>query len=1359
MVSEDQNENENIRVAVRCRPMNEREIQCQANTCFTLDQGTAVLTNPENATEQHRFAYDFVYEMDEKQHTVYQDIGQPILARAFEGYNGTIFAYGQTGSGKSFSMTGVLGSGELEGLIPRMNKGIFDRIELDKVQAPDVLYLVECSFFEIYNEIIYDLLNPSKDPKQMKRGLEIKEHAALGIYVKGLQERVVEQHDQVLELMKLGQQSRTVGSTLMNAESSRSHSIFIIKIHQKNATDETKNLFAKINLVDLAGSERASSTGASGSRLKEGANINKSLSALGNVINALVEVSRTEKKQFIPYRNSKLTRVLQESLGGNSLCSMLATLSPATINFSETLSTLKYASRAKSIKVKARKNEESSQISKLNDEIEALKRKLQEQTTTGTVDPQEKILLVSKYEKQIQEMDEIRKQTWEDKVKLSRRHEMERKKMARDKALAEQKIQEEKKKKWTMLEQNGDMELAIRACVELTSPSPPWIDRVLKMKTLERQVVENRTLIAVFKTSLDKDVDTWQNGSPDLATQHLLSRQCVSKLQNIQQESLNVLKLEQEVLSMNQELIIGLQNAISALHIESSESTSLSRQQKRVYDEQNQALTITLRMLTLKKDDYLKSAQQERKRLFRMTVLADQLRTELSGETIVESISTSEASLELEVVDNSLEQFDDAVLDLPDSCFSASSNTCHASKARILGSEAWYPSTGDTSPYLQITLPTPHYISEIQIQGTDAIRTDDDTSQVLSHSKSSQVLEMYQDMSIVTGDMEQTYSIVGNVISWESLLKTSKLPRKLLTRPPVRFLHDVISQVILNTGYAADLYSDAEMDYNQVQSKTDRVEYLTKIISKVNECLAQDDQLQVKATDVTAGKQVELTLQFLSHLGLTALKYWTENATKESDEKETIQAAWTRQCMIKLSADGRDWHTTDEPLPACTDSSTIVSMKLSDQLLKVPALFVRILPVAFERAAALRVSVKGSILADHDVHMKGMGRQAKAYEDFFSHLLTAADMLFRRTKESFEQHKESQENTQEVCKALENELASMKKQNSNLLGELSEANAKLRENEKRIEQDQCQQETLSKILEERREAEKTLKLNLSTESEKVVSLSQQIEELAAKCQGLESKYESSLQSQADLDSICTKLREQTKSEANSSQEVNAEVMTLRVEIDQLKRSILQTESEKEVVVEAKKAIEKAFEKERSHSAETVAASERNERHVVELEQMMEQLRVQLKNENETREVLLKQIEELKAIREAEKVQLKLMEDRLDRVDDQTSHLRLEAEKDRLEKTCKALELDLETIRHELSDANRTIEDLEQQRDTFDEMEDEWQNQIHVLTEERDTSRQKEEQLFAENTEKDEELERMRDGYGKRKSRWIENVFV
>lgn len=251
-------------------------------------------------------------------------------------------------------MQGGSSDGDLQGIIPRLNTALFDRIAAEKLSRPSVQYLITASYFEIYNEFIFDLLDAAdrkKKPAASKGGLEIKEHPVLGVYVKGLQEFVVESAEKLQKIIDQGMQSRTVASTHMNADSSRSHSVFVIMIRQKDIVDETKNVFAKVNLVDLAGSERVKSTGASGATLKEGANINKSLSELGNVINALVAQAKGKKGVFVPYRNSKLTRVLQESLGGNSITAMLAALSPAASYFEETMSTLKYANRAKAIKV------------------------------------------------------------------------------------------------------------------------------------------------------------------------------------------------------------------------------------------------------------------------------------------------------------------------------------------------------------------------------------------------------------------------------------------------------------------------------------------------------------------------------------------------------------------------------------------------------------------------------------------------------------------------------------------------------------------------------------------------------------------------------------------------------------------------------------------------------------------------------------------------------------------------------------------------------------------------------------------------------------------------------------------------
>lgn len=340
-----------VRVAVRCRPFNSKEKANGEASCVRIYSDQVVLVNPANSSEEHSFAFDLVIDENATQESVWVNVGVPILNKAFNGYNGTIFAYGQTGSGKTWSMQGAEGH-DLAGIIPRMNNRLFERVEAEVKRRPTIQFLITVSYFEVYNEVIFDLLDSTDRKKRSaaaKGGLEIKEHPVLGVYVKGLQELVVDSSAKLQSIIDQGMGNRTVASTQMNADSSRSHSVFIINLHQKDTEDESKNVFAKVNLVDLAGSERVKSTGATGSILKEGANINKSLSALGNVINALVEASKG-KGAFIPYRNSKLTRVLQESLGGNSITAMLAALSPAACNFEETLSTLKYANRAKAIK-------------------------------------------------------------------------------------------------------------------------------------------------------------------------------------------------------------------------------------------------------------------------------------------------------------------------------------------------------------------------------------------------------------------------------------------------------------------------------------------------------------------------------------------------------------------------------------------------------------------------------------------------------------------------------------------------------------------------------------------------------------------------------------------------------------------------------------------------------------------------------------------------------------------------------------------------------------------------------------------------------------------------------------------------
>lgn len=308
------------------------------------------------------------------QEDLFQDLGMPLLDNAFQGYNNCIFAYGQTGSGKSYSM---MGYGEELGVIPKICKNMFERI--DEIQMDKTMSCtVEVSYLEIYNERVRDLLNPAT-----KGNLKVREHPSTGPYVEDLAKLLVRSFPEIENLMDEGNKARTVAATNMNETSSRSHAVFTLSLTQRRHDVETNmdtEKVAKISLVDLAGSERATSTGATGARLKEGAEINRSLSTLGRVIAALADLSTGKKKNasMVPYRDSVLTWLLKDSLGGNSMTAMIAAISPADINFEETLSTLRYADSAKRIKNHAVVNEDPNarMIRELKEELAQLRNKL-----------------------------------------------------------------------------------------------------------------------------------------------------------------------------------------------------------------------------------------------------------------------------------------------------------------------------------------------------------------------------------------------------------------------------------------------------------------------------------------------------------------------------------------------------------------------------------------------------------------------------------------------------------------------------------------------------------------------------------------------------------------------------------------------------------------------------------------------------------------------------------------------------------------------------------------------------------------------------------------------------------------------
>eukprot|EP00927_Polykrikos_kofoidii_P015388 TRINITY_DN16830_c0_g1_i1.p1 TRINITY_DN16830_c0_g1~~TRINITY_DN16830_c0_g1_i1.p1 ORF type:complete len:802 (-),score=200.43 TRINITY_DN16830_c0_g1_i1:201-2498(-) len=365
-----------VKVVIRCRPLSTQEKIDNRESIVEMDtkEGVARVKKP-GGDEFKDFTFDAVYGDNTIQSQFYEETGYAIVESVMDGYNGTIFAYGQTGTGKTHTMVGPPEPAELAGVIPRTFEHIFNNINVTCTKK----FLVRASYLEIYNEEIRDLL--SKNPKAK---LELKDHPEGGVYVKDLSNLIVKGVADLGQVMEVGQRNRSVASTLMNNESSRSHSIFTITIETAETGADSKEHIrvGKMNMVDLAGSERQSKTGASGETLKEATKINMSLSALGNVISALVDA----KTSFIPYRDSKLTRLLQDSLGGNTKTVMCACIGPVDYNYDETLSTLRYAYRAKSIKNKPRINEDpkDAMIREFQDEITRLKMQLANRGPTAT---------------------------------------------------------------------------------------------------------------------------------------------------------------------------------------------------------------------------------------------------------------------------------------------------------------------------------------------------------------------------------------------------------------------------------------------------------------------------------------------------------------------------------------------------------------------------------------------------------------------------------------------------------------------------------------------------------------------------------------------------------------------------------------------------------------------------------------------------------------------------------------------------------------------------------------------------------------------------------------------------------------
>jgi len=524
---------ESVKVIVRARPMNGREISKQCTTIVQTDQPNCqlTLTNPNEADSQKVFSFDAVFPSDSEQQTVYEEAAFPLVESVLDGYNGTIFAYGQTGCGKSHTMMGAPEDENLKGVIPRAFDHIFGKIEC----TSQTNFLVRCSYIEIYNEEIHDLIGGD-----VKQKLELKESADKGVFIKDISMHIVKSVPEIQKLMLSGSKNRSVGETAMNKDSSRSHSLFTIYVEtsEADAAGNQRITLGKLNLVDLAGSERQSKTGATGDRLKEANKINLSLSALGNVISALVD----GKSSHIPYRDSKLTRLLQDSLGGNTKTVMIANVSPASDNYDETLGTLRYASRAKNIKNKPKVNEDpkDAMLREYAEEITRLKLMLgngsvgslqtandsSSNQTTEKAPVQRSDSTVHKYEDQLKQKetqinDEIKKrQELENKLsELQNQFTGGNKKKEKD---SKTEAPEEKKKYQDMMQKLKDQHQKQEELLKLQAQKEEEVVVAeKKYASLQEEVDEQRKVVK----RLRKKYKDAMNEIKDLEKEHELNKE------------------------------------------------------------------------------------------------------------------------------------------------------------------------------------------------------------------------------------------------------------------------------------------------------------------------------------------------------------------------------------------------------------------------------------------------------------------------------------------------------------------------------------------------------------------------------------------------------------------------------------------------------------------------------------------------------------------------------------------------------------------------------------------------------------------------------------------------------------------
>eukprot|EP00037_Helgoeca_nana_P003139 m.38301 g.38301 ORF g.38301 m.38301 type:complete len:693 (+) comp13369_c0_seq2:75-2153(+) len=551
-------ESTSVVVAVRCRPFNSRERELKTGLAVRMAAETTTIINPKSKSAQKEdertFTFDFSFwshdPLDPRFHSqqhVYESIGQGVLDNALNGFNACIFAYGQTGSGKTYSM---MGTHDQPGVIPRLCRELFTHVAAKSTAT--VSFTVEVSYLEIYNEQTFDLLKVGKKRKPLRT----RNHKTLGPYVEGLSQFAVAKYESVLQFMESGNAVRTVAATAMNDTSSRSHAIFSLVVKQTNSEPGGKRIgekVSKISLVDLAGSERQSKTGASGARLKEGSTINKSLITLGMVIAALADRTAVKGKggaEHIPYRDSTLTFLLKESLGGNSKTVMIATVSPAAENFDESLSTLRYAARTKQIVNKAFVNEDATAaiIQGLRAELEALRLAAGASNGLSTADTSELRAEMEENERLLAEAN----LTWEDKLRATESELLDRAEAAEREARVRQRENEALRREMDELREAKAREEQFR----ISGLKAHEAVRVAEIASMEQKLAEEKGRARKFQATLSTESD-------DVEEELTRQREEIARMRTEQAELIAMLQVKERALEREREARLAAESSIA----------------------------------------------------------------------------------------------------------------------------------------------------------------------------------------------------------------------------------------------------------------------------------------------------------------------------------------------------------------------------------------------------------------------------------------------------------------------------------------------------------------------------------------------------------------------------------------------------------------------------------------------------------------------------------------------------------------------------------------------------------------------------------------------------------------------------